>query len=98
MNDLGKSPEWLYVLLRDTIGHAETNQAKLGVSKADPDVQQRYEDRENFINGTTLGWAYARLRQNADELKEALKNDYGISVPSCADRLRADEAPKHPGS
>lgn len=67
--------EWFHVMLRDAIAHEEPQPS------APDEEQSRYETRQNVIEETTLGAAYAQLRQTADELAVHL-GGYGIVPPS----------------
>jgi hypothetical protein len=67
--------EWFHVMLRDAIAHEEPQ-------PSDPDeAQSRYETRQNLIEETTFGAAYAQLRQTADELAVRLRA-HRIVLPS----------------
>jgi len=61
-------------MLRDVVGHAEPTEGRT------EEQTSRYCARAELIAGTTLGWAYSRLRLTAVQLMGFLKTRDGIVV------------------
>jgi hypothetical protein len=66
--------EWFHVMLRDSIGHREPQQASGRQAR-------RYEARQRCIESTSFGAAYARLRQTEQELAGTLAAS-GVILPA----------------
>ena len=81
-------------MLRDVIGHAEPDKIESDHGAPQEDLsnetqsalkqrrkKERYEAREEYFAGTTLGWAHSRLRLSAAQLMYFLTTHYEISGP-----------------
>jgi hypothetical protein len=69
--DLHHHPEWFHIMLRDAIAHNEPAQAPT----RHPD--DRYRDCQDYIQETTFGEAYSRLRKIENELTK-IAHAHGI--------------------